>query len=209
MPLANIAELDVRAYDFRVVIANPGGQVATVTVTRFGELMRLGGRYNGQQIVPKTVVDDIRRGGDRALFAPAGYKTLPGWSYRNMWWISHNDHGAFTARGRAKGVPAALVRKAARLYATAGNGAIYALLALSIDLIWGYCGILSLGHGAFFALGAYVSAISILDLGVPYLLTLPLAALACGIAGFLIGIPALRLRGGRAAAERAVRRPWA
>lgn len=68
-------------------------------LARFGEVMRLGGRYNGQQIVPKGVVEDIRRGGDRALFAPAGYKTLPGWSYRNMWWISHNDHGAFTARG--------------------------------------------------------------------------------------------------------------
>ena len=68
-------------------------------LARFGELMRLDGRYNGQQIVPKTVIDDIRKGGDRALFAPAGYKTLPGWSYRNMWWISHNDHAAFTARG--------------------------------------------------------------------------------------------------------------
>jgi CubicO group peptidase (beta-lactamase class C family) len=68
-------------------------------LVRFGELMRLDGRYNGQQIVPKAVVDDIRRGGDRALFAQAGYKTLPGWSYRSMWWVSHNPHGAFTARG--------------------------------------------------------------------------------------------------------------
>ena len=68
-------------------------------LARFGELMRLNGRYNGQQIVPKAVIDDIRKGGDRALFAPAGYKTLPGWSYRNMWWISHNEDGAFTARG--------------------------------------------------------------------------------------------------------------
>jgi hypothetical protein len=68
-------------------------------LARFGESMRLGGRYNGQQIVPKTVVDDIRKGGDRARFAPAGYKTLPGWSYRTMWWVSHNEHGAFSARG--------------------------------------------------------------------------------------------------------------
>ena len=36
-----------------------------------------------------------------------------------------------------------------------GKYVCYALLALSIDLIWGYCGILSLGHGAFFALGGY------------------------------------------------------
>jgi CubicO group peptidase (beta-lactamase class C family) len=68
-------------------------------LARFGEVMRLEGRYNGQQIVPKAVVDDVRRGGDRTLFAQAGYKTLPGWSYRSMWWVSHNPHGAFTARG--------------------------------------------------------------------------------------------------------------
>lgn len=57
------------------------------------------GRYNGQQIVPKSVVHDIRKGGDRAHFASAGYSTLPGWSYRNMWWVSHNEHRAFTGRG--------------------------------------------------------------------------------------------------------------
>jgi CubicO group peptidase (beta-lactamase class C family) len=68
-------------------------------MARFGEAMRLEGRYNGQQIVPKAVVDDIRGGGDPALFAGAGYETLPGWSYRSMWWVSHNEHGAFMARG--------------------------------------------------------------------------------------------------------------
>ena len=41
------------------------------------------------------------------------------------------------------------------LVALFGKYLCYALLALSIDLIWGYCGILSLGHGAFFALGGY------------------------------------------------------
>jgi CubicO group peptidase (beta-lactamase class C family) len=79
--------------------AGGGLNLALRDLARFGELMRLDGRYNGQQIVPKAVVADIRKGGDRALFAPAGYKTLPGWSYRNMWWISHDDHGTFTARG--------------------------------------------------------------------------------------------------------------
>jgi len=49
--------------------------------------------------VPKAVIDDIRGGGDRAKFTGAGYATLPGWSYRTMWWVSHNDHGAFMARG--------------------------------------------------------------------------------------------------------------
>ena len=41
------------------------------------------------------------------------------------------------------------------LMALFGKYLCYAILALSIDLIWGYCGILSLGHGAFFALGGY------------------------------------------------------
>ncbi len=68
-------------------------------LARFGEMIRLGGRYNGQQIIPAAAIEDIRRGGNKELFAGAGYKTLPGWSYRSMWWVSHNSHGAFTARG--------------------------------------------------------------------------------------------------------------
>jgi len=68
-------------------------------LARFGEMMRLGGFYNGQQIVSRTVIEDIRRGADKAHFAKAGYKTLPGFSYRNMWWVSHNEHGAYTSRG--------------------------------------------------------------------------------------------------------------
>ncbi len=66
-------------------------------MARFGEMMRNGGRYNGQQIIAQAAVDDIRRGGERSAFG--GYPTLPGWSYRNMWWVSHNAHGAFMARG--------------------------------------------------------------------------------------------------------------
>jgi CubicO group peptidase (beta-lactamase class C family) len=68
-------------------------------MARFGEMIRLDGRCNGQQIVPKSVIDDIRRGGNREFFAKAGYATKPGWSYRGMWWVSHNEHGAFDARG--------------------------------------------------------------------------------------------------------------
>jgi len=68
-------------------------------MARFGEMMRLEGRFNGRQVVPKAVVDDIRRGADKAEFAKAGYALLPGWSYRNMWWVTHNEHGAYAARG--------------------------------------------------------------------------------------------------------------
>ncbi|ATG19935.1 6-aminohexanoate hydrolase [Ralstonia pickettii] len=68
-------------------------------LARFGEMIRNDGRFNGRQILPKSVIDDIRRGGDPAKFAKAGYATLPGYSYRNMWWVSSNDHHTFEARG--------------------------------------------------------------------------------------------------------------
>ncbi len=68
-------------------------------MARFGEMIRLGGKWHGQQVVPAAVVNSIRQGGDPAKFAPAGYKLLPGWSYRSQWWVSHNAHGAFSARG--------------------------------------------------------------------------------------------------------------
>jgi len=68
-------------------------------LARFGEMMRNDGQFNGRQIVPKAVVDDIRQGGDKLAFAKGGYPLLQGWSYRNMWWVTHNKHGAFMARG--------------------------------------------------------------------------------------------------------------
>lgn len=68
-------------------------------LARFGEMMRNEGRYNGTQILPPEVVTDIRNGASREDFAKAGYRLLPGWSYRNMWWVTHNGHDAFMARG--------------------------------------------------------------------------------------------------------------
>lgn len=68
-------------------------------LARFAEMLRNDGRYNGQQIVPKSVVDDIRKGGDRRAFEKGGYTLLQGWSYRNMWWVTHNEHDAYMARG--------------------------------------------------------------------------------------------------------------
>lgn len=77
-----------------------GGLSATLRDhARFGEMMRLGGNFNGQQIVPQSIIDGIRAGASKADFAKAGYKTLPGWSYRGQWWVSHNRNGAFAARG--------------------------------------------------------------------------------------------------------------
>ena len=68
-------------------------------LAQFGEMIRTNGRYNGHQIVPQEVVADIRRGASTEAFAKAEYSALEGWSYRNMWWITHNNHGAFMARG--------------------------------------------------------------------------------------------------------------
>jgi hypothetical protein len=66
---------------------------------RIGLLMLNGGEINGQRLFPQAVVEHIRAGGDKQAFAKAGYKTLEGGSYRSMWWIFHNRHGAFAARG--------------------------------------------------------------------------------------------------------------
>lgn len=68
-------------------------------LARFGQMMLQQGQYNGQQILPRSVIADIRRGASQADFAKAGYSQLTGWSYRNMWWVSHNAHGAYMARG--------------------------------------------------------------------------------------------------------------
>jgi CubicO group peptidase (beta-lactamase class C family) len=68
-------------------------------LARFGEMMRLEGRANGQQLAPAAVVRDIRAGASRDAFVKAGYTTLPGWSYHHQWWVSHDDHGVFMGRG--------------------------------------------------------------------------------------------------------------
>ncbi|MDP9096424.1 MAG: branched-chain amino acid ABC transporter permease, partial [Pseudomonadota bacterium] len=73
--------------------------------------------------------------------------------------------------------------------------AIYAIAILGLALVTGYNGQISLGHGAFYAVGAYVTAILTSMYDVPYWATLPVAALVCAGIGFLVGLPALRLGG--------------
>lgn len=68
-------------------------------MARFGEMMRKDGQWQGHQVVPKAVIDDIRFNGDASAFPVLNFPTLNGWCYRNMWWISNNEHGAFSARG--------------------------------------------------------------------------------------------------------------
>ena len=95
------AEEDAHYTVDRLGIESGGGGLNTTLrdLVRFGEVMRNRGRFHGRQIVPASVVDDITKGGDPKKFVPAGYATLPGWSYHNQWWVSHNAHGAYMARG--------------------------------------------------------------------------------------------------------------
>lgn len=69
------------------------------------------------------------------------------------------------------------------------------ILASSLNLINGFTGQFSIGHAGFMAVGAYVSAIMTVKLGMPFIVAIIVAALAAGALGFLIGIPTLRLSG--------------
>jgi branched-chain amino acid transport system permease protein len=71
----------------------------------------------------------------------------------------------------------------------------YAVALLGLNLLTGYNGQISLGHGAFYALGAYTAAIMMDRWSIPYGWTIPAAGLVCLVVGVLFGIPALRLEG--------------
>lgn len=69
-------------------------------LARVGEMLRLGGSFNGAKVFDKAVIEDIARGGDRAQFKFRGIQAArPGYSYRNQWWVLHNADGAYEAAG--------------------------------------------------------------------------------------------------------------
>ena len=72
---------------------------------------------------------------------------------------------------------------------------VYAVAVLGMVVLTGYNGQISLGQGAFFAIGSYVTAILMANYNWPYWATVPVAAAASALMGFLIGFPALRLGG--------------
>jgi branched-chain amino acid transport system permease protein len=72
---------------------------------------------------------------------------------------------------------------------------IYGLAILGLNLLTGFNGQFSLGHGAFYGLGAYVTAILMHQYGVAYYWTLPAAGVVCFVVGFVFGLPSLRLQG--------------
>lgn len=71
----------------------------------------------------------------------------------------------------------------------------YAIALLGLNMLTGYNGQISLGHGAFFALGAYAAGILMEHAGAPYWATVPAAAVVCLAVGYLFGRPALKLEG--------------
>ena len=71
----------------------------------------------------------------------------------------------------------------------------YAVALLGLNILTGYNGQISLGHGAFYAIGAYTTGILMEHLNVPYWLTIPAAGIVCLAAGYLFGRPALKLEG--------------
>jgi branched-chain amino acid transport system permease protein len=72
---------------------------------------------------------------------------------------------------------------------------IYSIALLGLNILTGYNGQISLGHGAFYAIGAYCAAILMDQAGFPYWATIPVAGAVCLVAGFLFGLPALKLEG--------------
>ncbi|MDE2305923.1 MAG: serine hydrolase [Gammaproteobacteria bacterium] len=78
-----------------------GGGLSTSLrdLARFGELIRSGGAWAGAQVLPAAVIADIHRGSDRAKFPAGEYPLLPGYSYRSMWWVAHDEFGSIEARG--------------------------------------------------------------------------------------------------------------
>lgn len=72
---------------------------------------------------------------------------------------------------------------------------IFAIAILGLNVLTGFSGQISLGHGAFMAVGAFTAAIGVQRLHLPYALTIPIAGVLCAALGWLIGMGAARLEG--------------
>ncbi len=75
------------------------------------------------------------------------------------------------------------------------NVGMYALLALSLNLILGHAGLFHMGHAAFYAVGAYTTAILNTTYGIPVLWLMPVAGLMAGIFALMVARPIIHLRG--------------
>ncbi|OWY14227.1 6-aminohexanoate hydrolase [Thioclava sp. JM3] len=80
-----------------VPFAGGGISASLRDLGRLGQVMLDAGEFNGKRLFPASVVEHIRMGGAPAKFS--GFPTIPNGSYTSQWWVFHNDHGAFAARG--------------------------------------------------------------------------------------------------------------
>lgn len=72
---------------------------------------------------------------------------------------------------------------------------VYSMALVGLNLLTGFNGQISLGHGAFYAIGAYTTAVLLDKAGIPYWAAVPISGAVCFVVGFLFGLPALRLEG--------------
>ncbi len=66
---------------------------------RVGETIRMGGRFNGRQVIAESVIAEIRKGADPEKFKANGQPMRAGYSYHNQWWIPHDRDGSFEMKG--------------------------------------------------------------------------------------------------------------
>jgi len=72
---------------------------------------------------------------------------------------------------------------------------VHAIVAIGLNILVGFTGQISMGHAGFFAIGAFTTVIFVLKVGLPFYLALPLGGFISSLFGFLLGLPALRLKG--------------
>ena len=97
----------IGAQDDAYVWVDPvGSQITSVGLSatlrdlaRVGETLRTSGRSNGRQVVPESVIAEIRKGGDVEKFKANGQAMRSGYSYHNQWWIPHDRDGTFEMKG--------------------------------------------------------------------------------------------------------------
>ncbi len=88
-------QLDATGTEF----AGGGFNGALRDLAAFGEMIRNDGYFNGKQIIPQGLMNDIIKNSNANKFDKENYPLLKGWAYRNMWWVMKNDDKAFCARG--------------------------------------------------------------------------------------------------------------
>jgi CubicO group peptidase (beta-lactamase class C family) len=80
-------------------ITSVGFSATLRDLARVGETMRTAGRVNGRQVIPESVIAEIRKGGDIEKFKANGQAMRAGYSYHNQWWIAHDRDGSFEMKG--------------------------------------------------------------------------------------------------------------